>query len=284
MRTCLQKILVCVLICAMLLSLSACQDPENSSPLEMENEDYRLDKENGAWYLEFKDEESGRYENFATHFDSVADFYERLLYKGLPKQALAYAKNFFWRDDNGRIRLLDIENIYTIVLPCGCTEFSKYSVEWNGHRLGEHIDCEHASFIVMLPSEVRFDGKITAYESAYSACFDNNTRWHKQIVLSEEKIAERDATVYRWKFESDEDVDVYVDYVLTRGEKKVYVNEHYSEEAWLKESRKPSSVAVCIEEDGIRYYCMLSSLQERPSEDWLLSFGVKPFVPEEAAA
>ncbi len=288
MKSYLQKLLLCILICFMLLSMAACQDPENSSPLEMENEYYRLDKENGKWYLEFKDEakipdvdDLEGYKGNFIKFDSVADFYERLLYTGLSKGALAYAKEYFWRDDSGRILMLDIEDLYTMVFPCDCTEFSSRKIEWKGANLKMIASCEHASYIMILPSEVLFNGKETGYEEMYSAMFDNTTRWDKRILLSEEKTAVRDATVYQWRYESSENVHWWVDYVLMRDGKKVYVHETYSDKAWQNENRQPSSVALCIEEGNVRYYCLVSRIQDRPTAEWLLSIGVTPFVPEE---
>ena len=294
MRICLQKLLICMLISAMLFSMYACQDPENFSPLEMENEDYRLDKENGKWYLEFKDEDaipdSEELNVSSFHladFKSVADFYERLLYSGLPKRALAKAKEAFNRNDDRRILLVDIENLYVPVLPCGCQEYESYRVVWEGSSLSAYIDCTHASFNFTLPPE-----RVTVYpwKFGYDRLYESwiVDYFDDEIILSEEKVEDRNATIYHHRpaltsYQGGTSWSVM--YTLIENEKKVEVHEGYTNECWQKENRVPNDIGVFIEENGIRTFCKIyPHNDERPSEEWLLSIGVQPFVPEESPA
>ena len=290
MKKWLHKFLLCVVACMIILPITACQDPENSSPLEIENEYYRLDKENGKWYLEFKDEakipdvdEIDGYNDNFRKFNSVADFYEKLLYTGLPERAMAYAKEGFDRNDDRRLLLVDIENLYIPVLPCGCQSYDSCNVLWGGVSLAAEISCQHADYEIDLPPErignswkLLLDRQFDLYFEEY---FDDRT------IHSEEKIPERNATVYysrpaRTSYQGESIWNVM--YTLTNQEKTVHVHEEYSNAAWQKEDRVPDRIFLFIEENDVRYFCIVKSLTgSRPTEEWLLSIGVTPFVPEE---
>jgi hypothetical protein len=73
-----------------------------------------------------------------------------------------------------------------------------------------------------------------------------------------------------------------VQYELEKEDKKLFVQERYAVNTETGES-EISSVYVLGMQNGA-YWCMTTYPAERPSEDWLLSFGVQPFVPEETPA
>ncbi len=114
------------------------------------------------------------------------------------------------------------------------------------------------------------------FEQAYNKRFveDLEALGDKYVVT---QLTDRNATEYR------SDYDRYVVYTIEESGRKISVMERYNFAGAHDDFSEevPWIVYVHVEANGLYYSYGFIDFSTRPTKEWLLSFGMKPYVPEE---
>ena len=153
---------------------------------------------------------------------------------------------------------------------------------------------------ILVPEGTRVNGLITWYGCAYQFEFSNETlsgsltydivddseslaeryiqkEEHGITVLSQTFDPERNATETVFQYVSSQHVWKQVVYTVTQGDKSVTFVEDYWNGA---EQQVPGSIDFWGTDNGNFFYGSFHNMTERPSVEYLMQFGLKPFEEE----
>ena len=140
-------------------------------------------------------------------------------------------------------------------------QFSFDSTAFTSKRINGGVSC--------LYDEETYNRRI-AKENAM--LFEND----ELFFLPEETDAERDGTVYTWQYNGYTTRRII--YTYKTEEKELLVHEQY----YMEESSVvPHDIQIWGKENGAWFYVLMRDFNERPSYEWVTSFGLKPYVETE---
>ena len=269
------------------------EDKELSNPAESQNDivssneskDFTVSSEGEEYAIRFTDrfkESLGKddflLEMVATNypkFSSVADMKKRIETADIPINELA----FFYADNGMKdvVQICDLSNLYDIKLPQS-TSLERILFMGNSYCFEfSSKDCE-----------------------GYLDYFNNEEDYTRQlaerhidqlredfIILSDDEVNDRDARVVNFKTGLAELKRIY--YTIDNANGNMYVCESYVLK-YLREnspletsSTVPQKIYIYGTNDGAKFFGVLFDLKERPTLEWLSSFGLEKVDAMEAS-
>ena len=241
-------------------------ESETEELYEIKVDDYTLIKNENGCYLTFDD--ISKYQNNSSSgssvlgeiiFGSVKEFKDTVT-KGLltdwQKEIVARFENV---GDN--IQTCDFNNLYEPKLPQGSNAKEVY---WNGTAYSYLVMMSDQSFgYVRCYTKEMYD---EIFQSKYEDFFNQDTI----TVTGTEVIDGKEITYYK----TSTGVSSYNErYTLTNGNKTVTVDKiFYSSDDTL------NRVTLYCTDGSLHYTVTLHKLTEKPTDEWLLQFGLKPYI------
>lgn len=240
-------------------------ETENNEPYEIKADDYTLIKNENGCYLTFDD--ISKYQNSSNGsmvagdiiFGSVKEFKDTVT-KGLLTD---WQKEIVVRFENvgDNIQTCDFNNLYEPKLPQGSNAKEVY---WNGTAYSYLVMMSDQSFgYVHCYTKEMYDEK---FQSKFQNFFNQDTI----TVTGTEVIDGKEITYYK----TSTGVSSYNErYTLTNGNKTVTVDKiFYSSDDTL------NRVTLYCTDGFLHYTVTLHKLTENPTDEWLLEFGLKPYI------
>ncbi len=249
---------------------------------------YTITNKDGTCYLNFSNgndlppvNDGEPHASAALRFKSLSDMKDTFVNQKLTAQQIKRIKQYFPKDENG-ILICDLSQLYQPALPSNLRTY--YDIE----LIGESYTFTVADTSVD-PSAEEAVGTITGsflctnqetyelhYAEEFSGDFDNLT--------SPKSVADRNATVY--EYTTTRGTFRVIQYEVTDGEKTLQVSEHYSlvytEDAFGTDlpisETVPNRINIFGTQDGKYFEVTLAFLAERPTMEWLSSFGLSEYV------
>lgn len=252
-----KQLLVLILLCCFLFS--GC-GKEASVLVEypLVGDTYAISKEGENVYLEVLSEMTGREPEVAElSFSSLNEMYTKIATLQLEHWEL-YVIDTHWPDDeNGRALICDLNSLYEPQTP---SKKVKEKLAWWGQK-----------YVILLHDA---DGVATEFRFSphdFEKLVQFDVKEYEAGAYGEGKpIKDRNAREY------NNGTTRVVRYTLTGFKKIMHVTEQYHAEDTV-----PYQIDLLVKDDGVPFKVQITNFTERPSEEWLLSIGVTPFVPEE---
>lgn len=204
-------------------------------------------------------------------FDSMQDFAATVVGGDLSDYQKAKIYTVFPRDEKGTMTC-DFGNLQEARLPIG---MHNKNVSWTGVIYTQSFSSDQSGFgnVAVYPKD--------KYEEKYQKDYENRLKVPSISIMKEEKISDRDATLIYYNTQLAE--MKCVRYVLVDGNKTYVVEEEYFLSAvYVDESLISDSIPYRINmycTDGTNYYVIdIYHVDSRPTEEWLLSFGLTKFM------
>lgn len=280
----MKRKIVCIILVFVFLFLTGCKD--NSLPVDRivaETDEHRVFYSGDKCYIEFFEEYKKGNNPLLTleayHFievQSVNELRKKILENDFTLED-KYTIQRATTDEEGLLSecIFDIENMYEPVFP----DKSVFrQITWGGWPKYTCVARYADSFLVY----------ITYYETDYFA-----ETYKREITDKIAKLSELDSyTVtqldYRDAVEYRSDISKYVFYNMEVDGRKTTVEEHYylvEGYGTVVSETVPYSIFMYVTDGDAHYSVAIDDpckyFTEHPGEEWLLSFGMEPFVPEE---
>lgn len=262
------KKLICILLAILLLTLSGCSRGNEV----IRNDKYKIVEHKGEYALQLHDpaaysspSDSGDVlGNAPVHtivFPSVAKLKEALESGTFSDSSLAHMRSNFAKSRIGGIKICNPFQLYEAVLPEG---LSAGGVQWFGDAyvfpLGDH-------------GALRFTDKEGHDDFAKTRDIESG----KAKILSVTTTEDRNAKVVAYENLAGAPRKM-VTYSHTSGGKTITVAEQYN----LDESETvPYRISFWGSCDGAYFTGYMYQLDQRPSYEWVTSFGLKPYTEAE---
>lgn len=240
---------------------------------------YDIIEINGQYYLNFNNysKEQGTTTNgFALdfiEFSSISELKSTIKSGTLQGWQLDIIKESFPKDDTNGIKICNINNLYRPILP---TSMKNTSVAWMGENYTFVIESEIANGDFHYHTKEQYDGR---YKKNYSDRLSSSS----VTVKNEGTTSERNATIYDISTSAGD--FQFIRYSLSTASKTLVVDEIYrlrmNDESLATSANTPYFITIYGIENGVHFVVELSELEERPSVEWLMSFGIKEYVPTE---
>ena len=272
----------------LLISITGCTSEamqtktEQTDPVEVTTQkqpsQYSIIEENGSYYLNFSDgnEPPKEYSSqLATMmFDSLAEMQDTFLNNKLTEGQINQIKDVFPKDLQGRIQICDMNRLQQPVLPSNLTlgtlglAGDRYSFFVNSVISSSSI---HGSFHCLTKED--YDDM---FERDYENYFEKNTIH----LTSTTEEPDRNSTVY--DYTTSAGTLRRIRYAITQGSKTLYIDESYrlsmKDDSLPVSDTVPKSISIYGCDNGEYFNVYLSGFSERPSVEWLSSFGLTDFV------
>lgn len=175
-------------------------------------------------------------------------------------------------NSSGDLVITNLDLLFEAKLP---EDMGYYAIHWMGDQYSFSIDSNgimgkrpNGGFYY-LPDEEAYNQRIAAENAML---FEND----ELEFLLEETDAERDGTVYTWQYNGYTTKRII--YTCESEGKELLVHEQYYTE---QSSEVPHDIQIWGKENGAWFYVYLRDFDERPSYEWVTSFGLKPYVETE---
>lgn len=280
----IKRIMYCVLLSVFVLALlCGCSSEEEMVIDEViaDGETYRVVRSGEDYYIIPHEQYTGStdYEDFYKTasikgslyaYDSVYPLIEDILENKIDFSDIQFQR---WRnrlENNAPLKIFDIKNVYKPVFPAehNITTVAWYGADYSYNATLTDDTAKHVSIVIHCPES--FTQKVDAFYAYYRNIFEEG--------FTETETEDRNATIYRGEKE------MYILYTLTAAEKTAQVVERYriADEGSLHVSDTvPQEVNMFVTEGDLYYGVGVSGIDRRPSEEWLLSFGIEKDTPEE---
>lgn len=295
MKTRTIKNLICLILCVCaVFSLASCQflkfdfDNTDGETEQIEiptNNDYTILSKDGKCYLAFNDPTP--YENYepdrciviteTESYDSPSEMKAAIMGGNMDsyrkyyfsKALSAYSEEIFINNKKyTAIEIADLYNLYTPAVPDDIkleseevgwgNYYYSYALKKNGAITVSAFNvCSHRYF---------FDTYYAKYVKILSDTTYQNTKYETGYE------EDRNATVF-YSVEGEQLKKLHVVYALETGYKALTVIENYTNSAAV-----PSSVEILGYDKYHYFYANAYGFSERPTEEWLLSFGLTPYT------
>ena len=174
----------------------------------------------------------------------------------------------------------NLEQLYTPILP---SDISHYAIAWQGGRYTYYFNYDE-----LIPGrtgaypylEVQY-GK--TYDSVPRPTFDEKKVLDKEVSVSDRNATALHYTYHYTNYSKESEQYVILLYTLSANGRTVYVKEHYDADDYSA-NKKPRAIylyGTLDQTEQISYMVYLTGFDTRPSEAYLLSFGLKPYVEAE---
>lgn len=248
---------------------------------------YVLKEENGKFYMYFSEEYLKSIRSGATLLPGmqITAPSKTLKFSTVAEMKIAFETGTFSDENlialarrarNGVVEIPDPNKLLAPDLPSGIkvegvwSELTYYEIAISSSYNCKSDNCHCDYFII------DFDGE------RYEDCFENyivNYKAGAQIVISEQSIEDRNATELVYTNSTGKYKRLL--YQIESNGRTLHIVEHYVIEHsypghyhYLSETI-PANVRIFCEEDGVSWFADLEAFEERPSVEWLTSFGVK---------
>lgn len=264
------------------LSFSGCHQPTLDADEIIAKTDSHVVYRSGDFcYMEF-------FEDYTEHYDPLCQMTFDKEYESLEHLRKTILENKFseydiglmqYHCDDGVVRIFDIDKMSAPLYPEDVYEDSLW---WSS-------------------SHYYFDLK-SKDKNAYIRMFfvangnADNMRPNTEQELKEDLLGEDEAFITpvfdsvesrQYQRESSESVgysSIYVFYTVTDGSRTVEVEEIHriAEGENYTSDHTPDCITLFISENGAYCKVVIENLSSRPTEEWLLSFGMEQYIPENA--
>lgn len=262
-----------------LLLLAGCKD--TSLPVDeviAETSEHRVFRSGDDVYIEFlKDYESGDSDSgivpAGIGFDDLEDLKKRILENDFTDSQKAEIRRGMMKD--GELRpIFDIEKLYQPICPA---EFSAPALSWPG--------TPRYTFCYLSNDESK---PLNVYFMYYEKTYFEET-YTKECVgffneLGDEYVVTESSSTDVIEYLSDD--TRYLFYTIEDNGRTIHVKETYllvSKQNAVSET-VPFTIEMYVVEGDICYTVTLDyvsqALAEHPTEEWLLSFGMEPYIPD----
>ena len=238
--------------------------------------EYVLEYENDKCYMLFKGEKVEEKDSlvciplfFGLNFTSLDELKDTIINEKFTDGQLNVIRRDFTNKDTKKIQICNPNKLYQAVYP---EKYEATMLVWEGLTYGWVFDDKEISSISYITKE-RFD---------YSYKQDFSDFTEMQTVSKTEKIEDRDSTVTYYTTVAGEFKRVC--YKLEQGEKTLYVAEKYCLEGYTDYTKNnvsldiPKSITILGEQKNEYFRIYLSKLEQRPSEEYLLEFGLRELL------
>ena len=261
-----------------IFSLTSCNNLGNTVEVTDPNAGYSIEKEGNDYYLVIDDvynvyseeNNNGSVDELtitapSISFSSVKEMREKVL-GGKLTDVQKKAMSQFSKDENGKIKILDFNNLYDAKLPSDVE--CKY-ITWRG---------EIYSFILNNEGYIRF-----VEEDEYEELYQREFGIPEDKITKKEETEDRSATVYYHYTDVAERKSIQYKLEIPGG--YLYIEEEYLLSFELADKFTsfkcsdtiPQNIYVMGEVNDKYFYCYMNTMDfsERPSVEWLSSFGVE---------
>lgn len=258
----------CIVVLLGITSFAFKRDPAR---MVTENDIYAIMDNDGTYTLRFHeplpDKDKGN-ANLSSpggtyvNFDTVAKMKEAIETGNFSKQQLDTIRNRFARKD-GEILSVNTNKLYEAALP---EEMEATKVTWNGQTYNFRIESNYDDAV---SGTLMFETKDR--HNTHKEDMMKFMEINKDVVQYKED--DRDATVYEYTSAFGISMRIII-YTLQTDGKTVMVHETYRMSGT---EAKFQGVWLCGEQDGAYFYADIEG-DSRPSVEWLLSIGLKPYT------
>ena len=237
--------------------------------------EYVLEYEGDKCYMSFlgerNDEEIDLLESRVfgiTTFKSLEELKDTIINNKFTDSQLNIIRRDFVDKDTKKIQICNPNKLYQAVYP---EKYEATMLVWEGLSYGWVFDNSYGNINYI--TKERFD---------YSYKQDFSDFTEMQTVSKTEKIEDRDSTVTYYTTVAGEFKRVC--YKLEQGEKTLYVAEKYCLEGYTDYTKNnvsldiPKSITILGEQKNEYFRVFLSKLEQRPSEEYLLEFGLRELL------
>ena len=281
------KRIFCIFLALLFALLVGCKD--NSLPVDRvvaETDTHRVFYSNGKCYIEFFEDlkYSGKSnllsieEVTTVKVQNADELCKKIVENDFTfkeKQMIYYATT----DENGNLErcIFDIEKMYQPVFPEN-TEL--IHLVWHGLPYYLYVARYAESFLVY----------VSCYEKDYYSevykreITDEIAKLETSDSYTVTQLKDKNAVEYR------SDINKYVIYDIEKDGKDITVKEEYHiSDIYIDvvSETVPYNINIYVTEGDLCYNVCVADcyflFDEHPGEEWLLSFGMEPYVPEEAA-
>ncbi|MBQ3599387.1 MAG: hypothetical protein II987_08980 [Clostridia bacterium] len=263
------------------LSFAGCYQPTlDADEIIAKTDKHIVYRVGNLYYMEFFHDFSKGYsylscQDQSVEFESLSDMRSTILEDGFSD----FTRWYMWHTDkDGIIEITDTEHLWQPVYP---EDVSVESLKWfkfnYDFELTSSKDENIKIEVTVCTNDTTPSDTAEAFE-AKGATRDDSLKVPLMNVENSKQYIERfDVLTY--------DAFVRVYYTLQRGELTYNVIEYYSyssSEAHPEVPAEdvPGSVAMWITGENLAAYISISGFETRPTEEWLLSFGMEPYVSD----
>lgn len=275
----MMKKTICLVLVLAFALLTGCKDTDETSvdisSLHVdvtlaETDTHVVFRSGEDYYLRFKFKDIPGTGYVDLEFLSVEDLRKHILEGDFAHYKMRSLQRF--ADDAGNIKIFNVNNMHQPKCP---DTFKLKKVIWHGLT---YYLCILVDEQVNLP--VQYDFYEGSFEQVYSPIEESYANLGDSYTVTQ--LDYKNAVEYR------SDVDKYICYDIRDGDRIIKVEEFY----WLTDrfgyqasETMPCDITMWVSENGVTYAIsfehLYSYFTEHPGEEWLLSFGMEPFVPEE---
>lgn len=267
-----------VILSSILLILTGCA--AESAPAETFHaiyDNYSVSEEGENWLVNITNEatisQADQQVLASLSFDSLEDMRNRIMNNLLTEGELAIMQSSFPKTEDGNVIVPNMNDLYQPILPddLGCAQ-----VGLCGTTYTFHLDANSllGSGYVHFYDDEAYDN---VFAEQYTNFFDNE----RITVVESWQDEDRSSTVTLYT--TNAGTFHHVIYTISNNGKDIIVSETYCIESknsiLLKASDTvPYRMNVFVQDNGNKCRIYLTRLTERPSVEWLSSFGVEEYV------
>lgn len=247
------------------------------------NADYSLEYKDGGYVIIFDDpsvyDKNGQmssYEQSYVDFSSVKEFKEAVTTGKLSDSQKRIVAKYFSKNAEGAVLTCDFSRLYVPTLPSSATRYD--SVEWTGWEYDYSFSVgSGGSGFVSCMTEDLYNIR---YQRDFVELFDRDT-----ITVTDKKTVDnKEETNYKTTTGSFKKIR----YTLSIKGKTIVVDKTFALQSkypnsFSASSTAPRKIILYCNSNGQHYIVSLYDLQEDPTDEWLLEFGLEEFVDTESA-
>lgn len=245
-----------------LLSLAGCISSNANMP-------YDITQENSEYYLIMKETFENNSSNTSSGmiaapsitFHSVSEMKHDIQTGNFTEFELEQLSRFT-KDEAGRIKICNLDNLYAPQFP---TTLGEYSVVWDGDSYTFFIT--NAEIQINILSKEAFDAEVDSQNN-----FEKNTKFK---ILAKSVESGRNATVYTYYDHRSKHQMKRVFYMISGDSGTIYADELYD---LTLSNTLPISVHIIGSDNGVHFRVAFQRPKERPSVEWLSQFGLREYV------
>ncbi len=262
-----QKIIAVLMALILVLGLAACgvekSDKEVYEVIKTGDMDYSVVNDYGKHYIILDTPEDYPHDTYhedipELQFTSVKEFKDAVT-QGKLTEEQKKTMGLFERDENGNIITCNFNSLYVPVAP----EAIASPVAWWGEDYAVYVTFKENSGAIFLPgTKEEYDETIESMKEDLES----------EDISKTEKDGNKTITYFN-------DGDKYVDYTLSRGNKKFYIRQFFVE---ISLEIHPDGyyhfmTMITAEENGRYYAIHLYNDEETPSDDFILKLGMEKY-------
>lgn len=272
------KIKFIVTWCLIVILLCACSTETLTS-----NKKYKILKKDSNFYIEFQSNQTAeeQSENVLSHlsvgisksypkFNSISDMRAKILNGDISDEQIAVLQT---DGTNNVLEICNPNNLYDLALP---KNLAYDYILWYGDTYSFEIEDDSFMGYVFYSNE-------EAYNQEFSEKY-SDFLMEKHSVISDTVISERNARVVHSMNDAGEFKNMFYTISTTTGDtlyvKEEYVLRYFGDETltdtYEVSETIPANIRIFGSNGTYYYYGWLKGFEERPSVEWLSSFGLVP--------